>query len=171
MRRGLVLVFLLACGKSGDPALDSVGRAQVVDLRAEDPRVAFTAHLERKGVRWVKRVDLQRPAEKPILKADPPKGDSSVEAPALDAFLRTVAKSRRGPPPAASGAKEPTVAMTVIGPVGRAPVALERKGGATWTVDGESLAEPAPIDAAYRAMVKELGIDRLVEWQLSGPAY
>jgi hypothetical protein len=169
MRRGLALVFLLACGKRDD-ALDAVGRAQVLDIDAADKYIAFTAHLERKGARWNRRLELLRPISKPLMKRDPQKGDDSRESPATDAFLRVVAKSHRGSPNVAPGAPG-TVKITVNGPAGAAPVVLERKDDAKWTVDGATLADPGPIDASWRAVVTEIGVDDAVAWQLSGPAY
>jgi hypothetical protein len=166
----LGLVALTACTRR-DEALDAVGHAQVIDIRGEDPDVVFTSHLERKGVRWTRRNNLERPANKPFLKADPPKGDDSVESPAVDRFLRAVATNHRGPtsaiPPPSSG----KVKMTIIGPAGKKPVVLERTSAMAWTVDGDPLSDWALIDASYRAMVKEIGIDAAVEWQHSGTAY
>lgn len=163
----VALLALFACGKTGDPALEAVGRAQVLDIQAEDKYVAYTAHLERKGVRWTRRIDLTKPHDKVILKGDPPKGDESVESPAIDRFLRAMATNRRGASPTAQSATPGTVKINVIGPTGSAPVVLERKDGVKWLVDGESLAEFATTDAAYDAMLKEIGIQAAIEYQHS----
>lgn len=164
MRRAALLLFVATtatgCSKH-DEALDTVGHAQVLDIHGDQPAAAFTYHVERKGARWLPDGKLDRPVGSiAILAADAPdaKVDRSIEGAGIDAFLRSVAADRRGTPatrPAPSAGK---VTIRVLGPLGRAPVVLERIDGTKWTVDGAELADPVRLEEGYRGMMRELGL-------------
>ena len=94
MRRAVVLGILvvarfigaLACGKSGDPALQIAKRSDVIDVR--EP--TFSMHLQRNGRRfdWRSSVVLHDKADVPKIE------NGSVDAAVVDGFLNAVAEGR-----------------------------------------------------------------------------
>jgi hypothetical protein len=149
----VVLLALVACGKTGDPTLEPAARGDVLDIREGD----FSMHLERHGNRfsWDYRT-VRRD------KADVERADSgTVGATAVDRFLHAVASQHTGAPfsltPPDVAERYAQVSIRSRDP-GASLIDIESASRKRWrTRERWLVGEPSPIDDAYEAMMTTIG--------------